>query len=252
MTHRKKGKEAKEEILFGVHPVTEALKAGRRKMRELFITREKPSSRLMKVAGLAGEKGIPVTKVDPEELATMAASQFHQGICARTEGYPFAGLGEILKPEGIPFLLILDNIVDPHNLGALVRTALCVGMDGVIITKDRAAQPSPTVSKASAGALEHIRIARVANLVNTIRELKKNGVWIAGMDARADYSLYDSDLSSGLGIVVGGEDKGVRPLVRKHCDFVVAIPQAGPVNSLNASVAGAVVMYEAMRQRMAR
>jgi len=151
--------------------------------------------------------------------------------------------------EGHLFLLLLDNIVDPQNLGALIRTALCSGVNGIIIPNDRSAMPTPSVSKASAGALEHIKMACVTNLVNAVKELKGNGVWIAGLDRSSKQVLYDSDLTGHLGIIVGGEDKGVRPLVAKNCDFLISIPQTGPVNSLNASVAGAVVMYEALRQR---
>jgi 23S rRNA (guanosine2251-2'-O)-methyltransferase len=148
-----------------------------------------------------------------------------------------------------PFLLLLDNIMDPHNLGALIRTALCVGIDGVIIPKDRSAQPSPTVSKASAGALEHISLSRVTNMVDTIKMLKKNGLWIAGMDKMSTESIFTCDLKGFNAIVIGGEGKGVRPLVKKHCDILLSIPQIGPLDSLNASVAGAVAMYEIFRQR---
>ncbi len=247
-------KTEKDEVLYGVHPVAEAVSAGRRNIKELFVAGKKPPARLLKVVERARKKGIRVRYVEAAELEEMAASSFHQGICASVGPFPYSGLHEILGREGEsrekpPFLLLLDSIEDPHNLGALVRTALCVGIDGVIIPRDRAAAPSPTVSKASAGAMEHVKIARVTNLVNAIKELKERGIWIAGMDARADAPLYKSDLSVALGLVVGGEDKGVRPLVRKQCDFTVSIPQVGPVNSLNASVAGAVVMYEAFRQR---
>jgi len=147
------------------------------------------------------------------------------------------------------FLLLADSISDTHNLGALIRTALCAGVDGVIIPKDRAAAPLPSVSRASAGALEHMPVVQVTNLVNTIAELKEKGMWIAGMAADADQSLFESNLTGPLALVIGGEEKGIRPLVRKHCDFLIRIPQEGQIDSLNASVAGAVVMYEAYRQR---
>jgi 23S rRNA (guanosine2251-2'-O)-methyltransferase len=164
-----------------------------------------------------------------------------------------AGLADIVnRAESDPqsyFLLLLDNIMDPHNLGALVRTALCVGIDGVIIPKDRSVWPSPAVSKASAGALEHIRLAKVTNLVNTIKALKKKGLWILGLDSAAKRSIFISDLKGSIAMVIGGEEKGIRPLVKKQCDVLMSIPQKGHINSLNASVAGAVVMYEAFRQR---
>ena len=147
------------------------------------------------------------------------------------------------------FLLLLDNIMDPHNLGALIRTALCVGVNGVIIPKDRSAQPTPTVSKSSAGALEHICLSRVTNMVNTITMLKKSGLWIAGMDKISADSIFTCDMKRFNAIVIGGEGKGLRPLVKKNCDMLLSIPQTGPLDSLNASAAGAVVMYEAFRQR---
>ena len=139
--------------------------------------------------------------------------------------------------------------MDPHNLGALVRTALCVGVEGIIIPKDRSVPPTPSVSKASAGAMEHIRLARVTNMVNTIKALKKKGLWIAGMEKTSNTSIFSSDLTGPIAIVIGGEEKGMRLLVKKHCDFLMSIPQTGPVNSLNASVAGAIAMYEVYRQR---
>ena len=151
-----------------------------------------------------------------------------------------------------PFLLLLDHIVDPHNLGALLRTAFCAGLDGVVITKDRSAQPSPAVSKASAGTMEHISLTRVTNMVSTIKTLKESGLWVAGLDKHIGQSIYTSDLTGPMALVIGSEEKGIRPLVRKHCDLMIAIPQIGDVDSLNASVAGGVVMYEIYRQREAK
>jgi len=139
--------------------------------------------------------------------------------------------------------------VDPHNLGALLRTALCATLSGVIIPKDRSAEPSATVSKSSAGALEHIRLATVVNMVNTIKELKKNNIWIIGLDKDGDQSIYENDFTGNIALIVGGEESGIRPLVKKNCDFLSVIPQNGPVSSLNASVAGAIAIYEAYRQR---
>ena len=149
-----------------------------------------------------------------------------------------------------PWLLLLDQIVDPQNFGAIVRSAHCAGMHGVIVPKDHSAPPSAAVSKASAGALEHIRLAEVTNLVATIGELKAKGLWIAGADRWGAQSIYETDLKGPLAIVIGGEEKGLRPLVKKNCDFCISIPQVGPVGSLNASAAAAVIIYEAFRQRM--
>jgi len=136
-------------------------------------------------------------------------------------------------------------------LGALLRTALCAGVDGIVIPKDRSALPTPAVSKASAGALEHSSLARVTNMVNTIKHLKEKGLWILGLDRIAEQSVFSSDLKGSIALVVGGEAKGIRPLVKKHCDMLMSIPQSSRINSLNASAAGAVVMYEAFRQRSA-
>jgi len=154
------------------------------------------------------------------------------------------------KAKGGPhFLILLDSVLDPQNLGAILRSALCAGIDGVIMPKDRSAPITPAVSKASAGALEHIYLSRVTNLVQTIKQCKNSGIWVMGLDKDADQSIYDGDMTGSIAIVLGGEQKGIRPLVKKNCDFLVSIPQLGAVDSLNASVAAAVTMYEALRQR---
>ncbi|MDA8404801.1 MAG: 23S rRNA (guanosine(2251)-2'-O)-methyltransferase RlmB, partial [Desulfobacteraceae bacterium] len=195
---------------------------------------------------------IPVKKTTTAEISRLTGSDSHQNAAATVSPYPYVELHDILKKKDdapLPFLLILDGIEDPMNLGALARTALGAGVDGIIIPRDRAALPTPTASKASAGALEHIPLVRVTNLVATIKELKKEGFWITGLDADASDSLYDSDFSQSVALVVGGEGRGLRELVKTHCDYLVFIPQKGPVSSLNASVAGALTMYEVVRQR---
>jgi 23S rRNA (guanosine2251-2'-O)-methyltransferase len=241
------------EILYGIHPVNEALKAGRRDFMEIYLAAEKISGRAMQTAALAESRGIPVKKMSAARLGIITRSEMHQGIGAGVGPYPLADMETILntsaKGGGRHFLLLLDNIIDPHNFGALVRTADSVGMDGILMPKDRSAPVSPAVSKASSGALEHVLLARVTNMVSAIRELKARGIWIVGMARDAEQSLFRSDLTDPIAIVIGGEEKGIRPLVKKNCDFLVRIPQAGRVESLNASAAGAVVMYEAYRQR---
>ena len=241
------------EVLYGIHPVLEALKAGRRDFFEVYIAQDKASKRLEKVAALAVSFNIPVKNTKPMQLKSMAGTDLHQGIGARVSRYPLAGLSDIIdnlkSAAASNFLLLLDNVIDPNNLGAIIRTALCVGVTGVIIPQDRSAYPTPSVSRASAGALEHIRLAQVTNMVNTTKDLKKRGMWIIGMDKSANKSIFSSDLSGSVAIVIGGEGKGIRALVKKNCDYLISIPQTGPVDSLNASVAGAVVMYEAFRQR---
>ncbi|MDF1593813.1 MAG: 23S rRNA (guanosine(2251)-2'-O)-methyltransferase RlmB [Desulfobacterales bacterium] len=241
------------EILYGIHPVTEALKAGRRDFVEIYLAGEKSSGRVLQTAAMAESKGIPVKKKTAAQLGAITRSEMHQGIGAGVGPYPLVEMDTILNKSaergGRPFILLLDTILDPHNFGALVRTADSVGIDGIIMPKDRSAPPSPAVSKASSGALEHVLLARVTNMVNAIKDLKRQGVWIVGMDRDADQSLFSSDLTDSIAIIIGGEEKGIRPLVKQNCDFRVSIPQAGQVASLNASVAGAVVMYEAYRQR---
>ena len=247
------GKKIKTEILFGIHSVLEALKAGRRDFFAVYIAKTTISQRLKRVLTLAEGKKVPVEWVEPSQLRSRTGTDQHQGIGARTSRFPVSGISDIIdniRPDDTnPLLLLIDNILDPHNLGALVRTAVCVGVNGIIIPKDRSVSPTPAVSRASAGALEHIHLVRVTNMVNTIDALKEKGWWIAGMEKASDRSIFLSDLTGQVAIVIGGEEKGIRPLVKKHCDFLMSIPQLGPVNSLNASVAGAVAMYEAFRQR---
>lgn len=242
----------KTEILYGVHPVFEALKAGRREFFEVYIVREKDSGRYKNITGLLSLRKIPVKTVKPVQMDQMTGSALHQGIGARVSEYPLTPFDDILnsiKPGVMDFLILLDNMVDPQNLGALVRTALCVGAGGVVITKDRSASPTPAVSKASAGALEHISLSKTTNMINALKEIRDKGLWIAGLDAMADMPVYDCDFRSPIALVIGGEGKGIRPLVKSNCDFLVSIPQKKGISSLNASVAGAVVMYEVLRQR---
>ena len=243
----------KTEILYGIHPVAEALAAGRRKIYELYISQGKETQRTGHIIEKSKTLDVPVNQIPQHQIQSLSGKEAHQGIAARVSPYPILALPELLaevetRPKP-PLFLLIDHVVDPHNLGALLRTALCANVDGVIIPKDRSAWPSPVVSKTSAGALEHIRLAQVANMVYAISDLKKKGVWIIGLDKNGAHSLFESDLTGSIGIVIGGEESGIRPLVKKNCDFLTFIPQAGPVSSLNASVAGGVAMYEAYRQR---
>ena len=247
------------EILYGHHPVNEALKAGKRTVSEIWLAREKPSSRRETIVEMATARDIPLTQVPSSQLSTLSGSEKHQGVCARVSGFPYTDLNEMIKgdilgkKDGSPpvCLLLLDCIQDPHNLGALVRTAYCAGVDGVVIPKDRSASPSPVVSRISAGALEHTRLIRTTNLVKAISTLKSTGLWVAGLDRAAGDTLFSTDFKGPLAIVVGSEEKGIRPLVKKSCDMLINIPQKGKVDSLNASVAGGIVLYEVFRQRQA-
>ena len=243
----------KTEIIYGIHPVWEALSARRRKVYEIFLADEKFSGRIAQIKSLADSRGISQKSLPPGDFKALAGTKGHQGVAARVSPYPLTALADILPTiqagDGRFFLLMLDNIVDPQNLGAIIRTALCVGVDGVILPKDRCASPTPAVSKASAGALEHLRLSRVTNLVQTMKICKNRGLWTIGLLKDAEQSIYTGDLTGSIAMVLGGEQKGLRPLVRKNCDFLFSIPQQGPLDSLNASAAAAVAMYEAWRQR---
>lgn len=242
------------EYLYGVHPVFEALTAGRRKFREIWLAADGVEQRLAPIADLAKKRAVKVHNVSADKLRSHVGPAVHQGVVAVVGPLPFVALNEVLPVEdqqvqGSGIWVLLDSIVDPHNLGAIVRTALCGGVKAVIIPKDRSAPPSPAASKASAGALEHMAMVSVTNLANTLQTLKSHGIWVAGLDAGADRTIYEQDLSGPLALVVGGEEKGIRPRVRQQCDFLLSIPQVGRVSSLNASVAAAVVIFEAFRQQ---
>lgn len=243
----------KTEIIYGFHPVCEALKAARRKFIEVYAIKDNTSERIKQVALLAESMEIPVKKIQPSRLKQSAGTGQHQGVGAKVSRYPLVDTAFIFhkleSDNQNKFLVLLDNILDPQNLGAIIRTAVAVSVDTVIIPKKRSASPTPAVSRASAGALEHVFIAKVTNMVNTIKILKEKGIWIFGMDPAAKDSIYTADLTGAAAIVIGGEEKGMRQLVKKHCDSMLSIPQMGPVNSLNASVAAAVIMYEVFRQR---
>ncbi len=245
----------KLEILYGFHPVYEALRAGRRTFHEIYILKQTSVKRMERIRLTAQRKKLSIKELSLAKLQAIAGTVSHQGIAASVTAYPLADVDDILKSvlsEGRqPFLLLLDHIVDPHNLGAAIRTALCAGVDGVIIPKDRAAHPSAAVCKISSGALEHMRVAQVNNMVRCVKTLKDRGVWIVGLDQNAQQSIYRTTLTGSLGLVIGGEEKGIRRLVRKQCDFLISIPQSGVIGSLNASVAGTIAMYESYRQRWA-
>lgn len=243
----------KDEILYGFHPVYEALRAGRRTFREIYILKQTRNKRIEWIRAAAGRKDILLKDAGPETFQAITGAVSHQGICARVTAYTFADaaglLKSVLSAARSPLLLLLDHIVDPHNLGAIIRTAACVGVEGIIIPKDRSAYPTPAVSRISAGAMEHMPLVQVNNMVNFVKTLKDQDFWIVGLDQNAGQSIYRSDLTGAIGLVIGGEEKGIRPLVKKNCDFLVSIPQSGPVASLNASVAGAIAIYESYRQR---
>lgn len=243
-----------KEILYGYHSVFEALKAGRRKFESVMVYEHRSDKRVQAVADLAGEKQVPVQTITGEELDRLAGFGRHQGIAARASSFPVQSASTLLKQieTGTDsfFILVLESIEDPQNTGALIRTALCAGVDYIVIPKDRCALPSAGVSRSSAGAMEHAPIFLATNISNLIRDLKKYGAWVSGLDAGADKGLFEADLTGNLVLVVGGEHTGLRPGVRKSCDFILSIPMETRITSLNASVAGGIAMFEARRQRL--
>lgn len=242
----------KKEILYGYHSVYEAAKVNRRKIIEICIAKDKRKKRVDELVNFIESErpDISVRPIPTRALNDLAQSTLHQGVAAVASPFPLTDISVLAQQSDLPpFIVLLDSVLDAHNFGALVRTALCMGVHGVVITKDRSAGPTPDVSRISAGALEHIRLSVVTNLVNTIKMLKDQHVWIAGLDAHSGRHIFSSDLTNAVGIVIGGEEKGIRPLIRKHCDFLMQIPQSGELDSLNASVAGAIAMYEVVRQR---
>lgn len=239
------------EVICGKNPVKEALRADR-SIQKILIRRFKgKDSAIEKIISLAKERNIPYHFVDGYTISKYA--EYSHGVVAIAEGKKYEDFWDFLedakKTNEQPFILILDNLEDPQNLGAIIRSADACGVNGVIIPKNRAAGVTPTVGRASSGAIEHIKIAQVANLSSTINDLKENGLWIVGIDQHGSNKLSDVDFKMPTAIVIGGENKGISPLVKTRCDFIVRIPMRGKISSLNASVAAAIIMYEVYRQR---
>jgi len=233
--------------IYGVNPVREALRSSV-PVRKVLLAEER-SKALKELLELAFKRRVKVEFKTKEELSRFLSGVPHQGVSALIEGFPYCAPLDLLNREGDPLLLILDQIQDPRNLGALVRTAEGLGFWGVIVPKRRSAKISGAVAKASAGALFHIPIARVNNLSQTIRLLKEKGIKVIGGEANAQKTVFEADLRGPIALVIGGEEEGIRPLVQRNCDLIVSIPLKGKINSLNASVAGAILMYEIIRQR---
>ena len=239
------------EILYGLHPVEEALRAGTRKFDHVCVARERHDPRLQRVIDACRENGIRVRAESKDELTRLAKTAGHQGVVAIVRGREFLELEDLFEGPEPRLLLALDGIEDPQNLGALLRTADASGVDGVVVTERRAAPLSAVAVKASAGAAEHVRIARVVNLVRALEQLKERNIWCVGLDERGSLSYDEYDFTSNTVIVLGREGEGLHELVRRSCDHLLRIPMAGQVASLNVSAAGAVVMFEAARQRRA-
>jgi 23S rRNA (guanosine2251-2'-O)-methyltransferase len=242
------------DVLYGLHPVEEALKAGRRRFDYVLVARERQDERLQRLVAQCRQAGIPVRTESREQLTQVAKTPAHQGIVALVRPQEFLSIEDLFAPDparsgSARLVLALDGVEDPQNLGALLRVADGAGVDGVILTERRSAPLSAAALKASAGAAEHLRIARVVNLVRALEDLKRKNLWIAGLDERGTTDYDQFDLSGDLVIVLGREGAGLHDLVRRTCDHLLRIPMAGGVSSLNVSAAGAVVLYEAARQR---
>lgn len=244
--------ELRENILEGRNALTEALASGRT-IDKVFVAEGDTDRALARLAALAKEAGAVVVETDRRKLDQMSATGAHQGIIAMVAAHAYATLDDIFaraeeKGEA-PLIVICDELSDPHNLGAILRTAECAGAHGVIIPKRRSVGLTAVVGKASAGAIEYMPVARVSNITAAIKELKERGVWVFGTAADGDTTLYQADLKSAAAIVIGNEGDGMSRLVAESCDFKVSIPMKGSISSLNASAAAAIFLYEAVRQR---
>jgi 23S rRNA (guanosine2251-2'-O)-methyltransferase len=252
------------EVLYGLHPVEEAVRSGTRRLDCVMLAHERKDARLQHLAQICRDAGVRVTLESRDQLTRVSRTDAHQGAVALVRERAFLTIEDLLEPqpatkaansngEAVPmhhrFFLALDGIEDPHNLGALLRTADGAGVDGVILPERRSAPVSSTVAKSSAGASEHVRIARVTNLVRALEQMKRANVWVLGLDQRGTPDYMDFDFRTDCVLVLGREGEGLHDLVKKTCDHMLRIPMAGKVFSLNVSVAGAVVMYEALRQR---
>lgn len=246
-----------QEWIAGKHSVLEALRAGRT-INKIWVAEGAQKHLTQPIVAEAKNRGIIVQTVDKRKLDQMAPGVQHQGVVAQAAPYAYAEVEDLLAKaaeRGEPaFLLVLDEIEDPHNLGSILRTAECTGVHGVIIPKRRSAAVTATVSKTSAGAVEYVPVARVTNLVQTMEQLKEAGVWVVGTDVEAKEEIYGGgDILTGpVAIVIGNENQGMGRLVRETCDVLLKLPMSGRLNSLNASVAAGVVMYEVLRRRRAQ
>ena len=249
---KREREDAPENMLEGRNAVTEALSAGRT-IDKLFVADGDTDRALARICAMAKQAGAVVVPTDRRKLDYMSATGAHQGVIAMVAAHDYASIDDILKKARDagepPLIVICDELSDPHNLGAIIRTAECAGAHGIIIPKRRSVGLTAVVGKASAGALESMPVARVSNIAAAIDTLKKAGVWVYGTAAGGDTTLYRADLKSAAAIVIGNEGEGMSRLVSERCDFKVSIPMKGSISSLNASAAAAIMLYEAVRQR---
>lgn len=241
-------------IIYGKNPVKELLSDPRSRIDEIIVAKDSRKDGDQEIFALAKGRGVRVLSLPRDAVTRLTGTPSHQGVAARVPEWEYSFLGDIIgRAQGNLeklLVVILDHIEDPQNLGAIIRTADVLGAHGVVIPKDRAASVTPAVIKASAGAVNHVPVARVTNISSVIEELKRERVWIVGADAKAPKAVYEEDLSKvDLGLVIGNEGKGLSAKVREKCDFLVSIPQSGTVTSLNASVSAGIFVYEIIRQR---
>ncbi len=245
----KRSHAAARSLIYGIHPVQETLKVGRRRVDAVYLSRV--FKRDSPLHGLLEQRETRVKRVSDEELSRMAGTPNHQGICAGTEPFPYHSLDEIIEPEDLPshVLVILDEIQDPGNLGNIIRSAECLGAAGVVLSRDRSAAVTPAVEKVAAGASAHIPIARVVNVARALENLKREGYWIFAAEMTAGHTWFSAQLGGKTAFVLGSEAKGIRRLVREKCDLSISIPLVGRIDSLNVAQAATVLLAEALRQR---
>ena len=250
---REEPRELPDDVLVGRNAGTEALKSGRG-INKLWIASGDREGSVSEIAALAKERCIVMQYVERAKIESFAGGHRHQGVLAYVAPVPYAELDDILKAAEAkgeaPFLVLLDELEDPHNLGALLRTADATGVHGILIPKRRSVSLNATVAKTSAGAVEYVPVARIGNIAQTLKKLKEKGFWVAGADMDGEKAYYEADLTGQLGLVCGRAGRGLRRVTKEACDFIVSMPMVGRINSLNASVAGSILMYESMRQRL--
>lgn len=236
----------------GRNPVLEALKSGR-EIEKIIIAKGTKEGSINKIVGMARSKNIIIQNIDRSKLDSMADTNSHQGVIAIAASYTYKTIEDILllaeEKREDPFIIILDEIEDPHNLGAIIRSAECAGAHGVIIPKRRSTGLTSVVAKTSAGAIEYLPVAKVTNISDTIEKLKKLNIWVYGADVAGEHYYYEKDLRGPIALVIGNEGKGMSRIVKEKCDFLVKIPVKGEVSSLNASVAASIIAYDVVRQR---
>ena len=249
---RKKDIEAREDLIEGRNAVIEALK-GDRTIENILVAKGDMTGSISKIMAIAREKNIVIKEVDRKKLDSMSATGVHQGVMAIVTPYKYYSIDDILdyadKKGEKPFIVILDEIEDPHNLGSIIRTAETCGVHGIIIPKRRNVGITPTVYKTSAGAIEYMRVAKVGNVNKAIDMIKERGVWVYGADMDGEGYCYQTDFSGAVALVIGSEGRGISKLTKEKCDGLVKIPMVGNITSLNASVAAGIMMYEVLKQK---